>query len=104
MSAEPLQWEGREPFLLGDTWRWCAKTDFGTYWVYSIVEKSYTIWCCQLMKGDALGDSVYRGDSMFQAKVEAYKHYSAQLTAIARAAAWERYMAENDPPEVESAR
>lgn len=93
-----MQWEGREPFLLGDTWRWCAKTDFGTYWVYSIVEKFYTIWCCQLMKGDVLGDSVYRGDSISQAKVKAYEHYSAQLVARTRRLAWERYMAENDPP------
>lgn len=98
MSAEPLQWEGYEPFLPGDTWRWSAKADSGTYWVYSVVEAFYTVWVCHLMVGDTPGELVYRGDSLSQAKAEAEKHWLAHITTTTRAAAWERYMAENDPP------
>ncbi|SKY30523.1 Uncharacterised protein [Mycobacteroides abscessus subsp. massiliense] len=97
MSAEPLQWEECESLFVDGHSRWSAKANPGVYWVYS-ASQSDTVWMCWLMTDDALGEPIYRGDSPDKAKAEAVKHHLSRSAAAARRLAWERYMAENDPP------
>ncbi|MBL3752341.1 hypothetical protein [Mycobacteroides abscessus] len=54
-------------------------------------------WVCEWReKLWSVGVDIYRGDWPEEAKAAAAEH----LAITTRAAAWERYMAENDPPEV----
>lgn len=91
MSAEPLQWE---PYHRSTGW--AALSGVGMYVVVHVVHNAdEQEWICEWReKLWLIGVPIYRGDSPDEAKAAAAAHRAA----TARAAAWERYMAENDPP------
>lgn len=87
MSATPLQWEQRNDgrvFRFSHPNIYSIWTD-GTLW-YAARRDAYAI--------DAQEVCIYRGDSWAEAEATV----KAYCATESRAAAWERYMAENDPP------
>lgn len=89
MSATPLQWTRK-----GRLKEFRAKVENGEY----VVSLYGRMWLTYAIFGAV--HEIYCGESELDALAAAEAHHVTQT----RAAAWERYMAENDPPEVGSAR
>lgn len=86
MSAEPLQWEAQEYGCGHD-----ARSGSGRYTVWPVEGE----WRVSYHDGGSHGMYLYRGPSLSGGMAAAQAHHDA----TARRLAWERYMAENDPPE-----
>ncbi|AGM28157.1 hypothetical protein MASS_1555 [Mycobacteroides abscessus subsp. bolletii 50594] len=100
MSAEPLRWEewpdARSVFA--------TLEPGGFYHVTHFACDVWSAWACgtiglgryrrTLGPTQYINNLLYEGDS----ESDAYSAVAAHRAATARAAAWERYMAENDPP------
>lgn len=95
MSAGPLQWSNR-PYARVPKNGCRAEVDGGAYILFKYGASS---WQVLFGVGYQTPKEVYLGDSESDAIAAAEAHHVARIRRLA----WERYMAENDPPEVGSA-
>lgn len=99
MSAEPLQWEEQSVSSWYTKKRYTANVGMYSYVVdlYDYGDEKAK-WRARFGKY-TLSEDLYQGGSKKGALTAAEAHH----TARSRRLAWERYMAENDPPEVSDA-
>ncbi|OTR22556.1 hypothetical protein B9M80_09640 [Mycobacteroides abscessus] len=96
MSATPLQWSNR-PYARVPKNGCRAEVDGGAYILFKYGASS---WQVLFSTGWHMPEEVHLGDSESDALAAAEAHHVTRTRRLA----WERYMAENDPPEVGSAR
>ncbi|WP_078278560.1 hypothetical protein [Mycobacteroides franklinii] len=90
MSATPLQWD-HDPDVRVPKNGCRAEVEGGAYVLFKYGADS---WQVLFGSGWKLPEEVYLGDSVADAIAAANAHHAAHTRRLA----WERYMAENDPP------
>lgn len=108
MSATPLQWEDFPDQARYITHKRGARSSDGYCYVVAYfshsglwMSKTYGIFAASNgLKEQPFEDQLYVGRSEAEAIAAAENHHITRV----RKDAWRRYMAENDPPEVGSAR